>query len=147
MNWIPLRVIARPVTLLLIATSVIVLLRGHNEPGGGFIGGLMAASGFLVYALSFGCAAASRLLRTSPFHLIGSGLLVATASGLVALLRGQAFMTGQWWGELLELGKAGTVLLFDVGVYLVVLGAAVLMLVRLLDPTCAPARDTEEAPR
>jgi multicomponent Na+:H+ antiporter subunit A len=146
-GWIPLRVVARPVTLLLVATSVVVLLRGHNEPGGGFIGGLMAASGFLVYALAFGCPAASRLLRCSPIHLMGAGLLLAMASGLVALLRGQAYLTGQWWGQLLELGKAGTVLLFDVGVYLVVLGAAVLMLVRLLDPSCARGRSTGEAPR
>lgn len=134
MNWIPLRVISRPVTVLLVGISLIVLLRGHNEPGGGFIGGLLAACGFLVHALSFGPREALALIRCRPMRLIGSGLLLAVASGIVALVRGQPFLTGQWWGQLLNLGKAGTVLLFDAGVYLVVLGCTLLFVVRMLEP-------------
>lgn len=134
MNWIPLRVVSRPVTLLLVGMSVVVLLRGHNEPGGGFIGGLLAAAGFVVHALAFGPLPARRLLRTSPLALLAVGLLLAALSGVPALLQGQAFMTGQWWGELLSLGKFGTVLLFDVGVYLVVLGAVTLILLGVVDP-------------
>jgi multicomponent Na+:H+ antiporter subunit B len=143
MNWIPLRVLSRPVTLLLVGISIFVLLRGHNEPGGGFIGGLLAASGFLVHALTFGSTSAARLLRCPPLILAGCGLLLALGSGLVAVLRGQPFLTGQWWGQLLSLGKAGTVLLFDVGVYFVVLGCALLFLLRLLDPECASTSEKE----
>lgn len=134
MNWIPLRVLSRPLTLLLTGMSLLVLLRGHNEPGGGFIGGLLAAAGFVIYALASGAPAARRILRVSPTTLIAAGLLAATASGLPALLQGKEFMTAWWWGQLLEIGKVGTVLVFDAGVYLVVLGAVSLMLLRLLDP-------------
>ncbi len=134
MNWVPLRVVARPVTLLLVAMSVLVLLRGHNEPGGGFIGGLLAAAGFVVHALAHGPVSARRLLRISPLTILASGLLLAALSGVPGLLRGEAYLTGQWWGDLLSLGKFGTVLVFDVGVYLVVLGAVTLILLGVLDP-------------
>jgi multisubunit Na+/H+ antiporter MnhB subunit len=134
MNWIPLRAVSRPVTMLLVAMSVIVLLRGHNEPGGGFIGGLLAAAGFVVHALAFGPVPARRLLRTSPLTLLASGLLLAALSGVPGLVIDGAYMVGQWWGEMLSLGKFGTVLLFDVGVYLVVLGAVALVLLGVLDP-------------
>ncbi len=136
MNWVPLRAVSRPVTMLLVGMSVIVLLRGHNEPGGGFIGGLLAAAGFVVHGLAFGPGHARRLLRTSPLALLASGLLLATLSGVPGLLRGQPYLTAQWWGELLTLGKVGTVLLFDIGVYLVVLGAVALILLGALDPAC-----------
>ncbi len=141
MNWIPLRAVSRPVTMLLVGMSVLVLLRGHNEPGGGFIGGLLAAAGFVVQGLAFGPAPARRLLRTHPLNLLAAGLLLAALSGVPGLLRGAPYMAAQWWGEVLDLGKLGTVLLFDIGVYLVVLGAVTLILLGAIDPVC----DEEEA--
>ena len=60
-----------PVTLIL---SLLVFYRGHNEPGGGFIGGLMAAAGFIFYAMAFDTAEAERKLRVSPLMLIVAGL-------------------------------------------------------------------------
>lgn len=144
MNWIPLRVISRPMTLLLVGMSLLVLLRGHNEPGGGFIGGLLAAAGFAIYGLTFGGEPARRLLRISPVTLLAAGLLLAAGSGLPALLAHRPFMTGQWWGQLLQLGKLGTVLLFDVGVYLVVVGAIAYLLLGLLDPD--PGHHEEDEP-
>jgi multisubunit Na+/H+ antiporter MnhB subunit len=133
MNWLPLTVLSRPVMLLLVAMSVIVLLRGHNEPGGGFIGGLLAAAGFLVYALAHDATAARQLLRTSPVSLLGWGLLLAAGSGLPGMVGGQAFLTGQWGGSIPGIGKLSTVLLFDVGIYLVVLGAGAQLLLGLLE--------------
>ncbi len=144
MNWIPLRVISRPMTLLLVGMSLLVLLRGHNEPGGGFIGGLLAAAGFVVYGLAFGAEPARRLLRISPVTLLSAGLLLAAGSGIPALFTRRPFMTGLWWGQLLQLGKFGTVLLFDVGVYLVVLGAISYLLLGLLDPD--PGHSGEDEP-
>jgi multisubunit Na+/H+ antiporter MnhB subunit len=140
MNWIPLRTVARPVTMLLVGMSVLVLLRGHDEPGGGFIAGLLAAAGFVVDGLAHGPAHARQLLRTGPLGLLATGLLLAALSGVPGLLGGGAYLQARWWGELLTLGKVGTVLLFDIGVYLVVLGAVSLILLGALDP----ARDEKD---
>ncbi|MEO1237684.1 MAG: Na+/H+ antiporter subunit B [Planctomycetota bacterium] len=132
MNALVLRTTSRLLVVLLVVFSVLVLLRGHNEPGGGFIGGLLCALAFAAHALSFGVRPTRRLLRADPERLLGVGLLLALLSGAVALFRGQGFMTGQWWVEVPGVGKAGTVLLFDVGVYLVVLGGAMMILVGLM---------------
>jgi multicomponent Na+:H+ antiporter subunit B len=134
MNWIPLRTVSRPVTMLLVGMSLLVLLRGHNEPGGGFIGGLLAAAGFVVQGLAYGPVSARRLLRLHPLSILAAGLLLAALSGVPGLLLGLPFMTAQWWGEMLQLGKAGTVLVFDLGVYLVVLGAVTLILLEAITP-------------
>jgi multicomponent Na+:H+ antiporter subunit B len=121
-----------PVMLIL---SVIVLLRGHNEPGGGFVGGLLAAAGFSLYALAIGAAPARRVLRVDPRVLIGAGLLVASLSGLPALLQGAPYLEGRWMSLLLpgfpDPIKIGTPLAFDIGVYLLVLGGALLMVLTL----------------
>ncbi|MDJ0764058.1 MAG: MnhB domain-containing protein [Myxococcota bacterium] len=141
MNWIPLRVIASPVSIVLLVMSVLTLVRGHNEPGGGFIGGLLAASGFLVHALAFGPARGRRLLTVPPPVLLGLGILTVTVSGLFGLLQGQAFLTGQWWFEVPGLGKLSSVLIFDLGVYIVVCAAALQLLLWLLD---APSVDSDK---
>lgn len=121
-----------PVMLVL---SIVVLLRGHNEPGGGFVGGLLAATGFSLYALSHDATNARRVLRIDPIVLIGLGLLVAVLSGVPGLLGASAFLDG-FWGSLALPGfpealKVGTPLVFDIGVYMLVLGGAVLMVLTL----------------
>jgi multicomponent Na+:H+ antiporter subunit B len=118
--------------ILLVVYSLFVLLRGHDEPGGGFIGGLLAAAGFALFALAFDPAAARRLLAVDPRMILGTGLLIAAASGIRALLVAEPFMEA-WWmpGEVPGLGKLSTVLLFDVGVYLTVLGTALQILLTL----------------
>lgn len=122
----------RAVTPILIAFSLFMLLRGHNEPGGGFIGGLLAVTAFALYALAFDAREARRLLSVSPRFLTALGLLLAVASGALAWLAGGPFMEGLWLPlDLPAELKLGTVLLFDVGVYLVVVGAALLILLTL----------------
>lgn len=111
---------------LLLVFSIYLLLRGHDEPGGGFIAGLMAASAFALYAVAYGTVEMARLLRFEPHAIIGGGLLVALASGIPGLLLGRPFLSGLWWPisiNELEI-KLNTVLVFDIGVYLVVLGVA-----------------------
>jgi len=128
----------RAVTPILLSFSWFMLLRGHNEPGGGFIGGLLAVAAFVLYALAFDAQQARRLIRVSPRRLISLGLLLALASGCLGWLAGNPFMTGLWLPLTLpaEL-KLGSVLLFDVGVYMVVLGAVLLVLLTLSEePTC-----------
>jgi multicomponent Na+:H+ antiporter subunit B len=108
-----------PVALLF---SLYLLWRGHNEPGGGFVGGLVAAAGFTVYALSRGREALLRALRCPPVAIAGIGLLLALVSGLPALFGQAPFLTHQW--QIWDSGFAlGTALVFDIGVYLSVLGA------------------------
>ena len=129
-----LRTGARLLLALLLVFSVFELLRGHNEPGGGFIGGLLAASGFALYMLAFDAGAARKLLRVNPMTLVGGGLLVAAASGAAALFKGRPFLTGLWYPHPVPgIGKISTVLLFDVGVYLVVLGTALIVVFTLAE--------------
>lgn len=127
---------ARPLVPLLLLFSIFLLLRGHNEPGGGFAGGLVAAAAFTLLAISRDPATARRALFVEPQTLIGLGLLVAIGAGVVGLLMGDPLLTGQWFeialpgGLMLELG---TPLVFDVGVYLVVLGATLTMVLTLAE--------------
>jgi multicomponent Na+:H+ antiporter subunit B len=119
---------------LLLLFSIFLLLRGHNEPGGGFAGGLVAAAAFALYAIAHNVADARSALRIKPRTLIAVGLLVAVSSGLVSLLAGYPFMTGLWNNRALPvLGKVGTPLLFDIGVYLVVIGVTLLIIFSLAE--------------
>jgi multicomponent Na+:H+ antiporter subunit B len=125
---------ARYLLPLLLLFSVFLMLRGHNEPGGGFVGGLVAAAAFSLYALAYDVTTARRAMLLGPRSLIGLGLLAAVSSGLFALVNGQPFMTGVWSGrELPVLGKAGTPLLFDAGVYMVVLGVMLTIIYTLAE--------------
>lgn len=110
---------------LLLLFSLFLLLRGHNDPGGGFAGGLVASAGFALLATAAGVPAARSLLRIDTRTLLGVGLTVAIASGLIGMLLGRPFLTGTWVTLALPDGSSfyvGTPLLFDIGVYLVVIG-------------------------
>jgi multicomponent Na+:H+ antiporter subunit A len=119
------RTAARLLMPLLLLFAVFLVLRGHNEPGGGFVGGLVAASAFALYGIAFGVPRARQAMLVRPLTLLGAGLLIALVSGLPAVLRGQPFLTAVWIADPVALG---TPLLFDVGVFLVV-GGVVLMMV------------------
>ncbi len=120
---------------LLLLFSVFLLLRGHDEPGGGFIGGLVAATAIIVYALATSPRAGRSLLRIDPIRLIGLGLLVAAASGLVSLARSLPAFTGEW--VTLAVGefslKIGTPLIFDIGVFLLVVGITLAVVLSLME--------------
>jgi len=121
MNSIIFRVgssIVLPIALLL---SLYLLWRGHNEPGGGFIGGLIAAAGYACYALPRGYTALKNVQPVDSLQLVALGLGAALISGMPGLLGEAAYLTHVWMENR---GMAlGTTLLFDVGVYLTVLGA------------------------
>jgi multicomponent Na+:H+ antiporter subunit B len=117
---------------LMALVSVFMLLRGHNEPGGGFIGGMLMAIALALHVLTQGARSLPDVLRIRPRTLVGLGLLLAALSGCIAFLAGQPFLAGQWLAVPIPgIGKAGSVLLFDIGVYLVVLGATMMILVAL----------------
>ncbi len=119
---------------LLLLFSFFLLLRGHNEPGGGFVGGLVAAAAFALYVLAMDVKAAREILKVDPRVLIAVGVLTAASSGVLSLLTGKPFLTALWLKQPLPvLGKVGTPLLFDVGVYLLVLGVTLMIIFALVE--------------
>jgi len=124
MTSLILRTGARVLMPLLLLFGIFLLLRGHNEPGGGFAGGLVVAAAYALHTFAFGVGAARRALLVNPTRLAASGLLLALGSGLLAAARGREFLTSLWlapqWG-------IGTPLLFDLGVFLVVIGVVLTM--------------------
>lgn len=119
---IVLRTVSRLMLPVLLLLSVFMLLRGHNLPGGGFIGGLVASSAIILQMIAFGPAYARNVLQVNYLTLAAVGVLTAAAFGLPALFLGQPFMTAFWIPEPIPgIGKIGTPVLFDVGVFLTVI--------------------------
>ena len=120
-----LDVFVRALYPLMLAASVWILLRGHNEPGGGFIAGLVAVAATAMLAVARGAEVALRRMPLGPQRLAAAGVLLSLASGLPALAQGEAFLTHLW--ATVPLGvtdlKVSTVLAFDVGVFAAVWGA------------------------
>lgn len=121
MNSLILRAATRVLMPLLLLFALFMLLRGHNEPGGGFVAGLVVAAAFALQAFAFGVPAARRGLRVEPEKLLGAGLLVALCTGLSAVAAGQPFLSSMWWGGF------GSPFVFDFGVFLVVIGVVLTM--------------------
>ena len=117
-----LAITLRWLVVQLVIVSFFLLLRGHDQPGGGFSGGLLAASGVIIMTIANGAAAGRQLLHFHPLSYIGTGLMMALFAG--ALKIGAPFLTSVWITVPLGITtlKLGSPLLFDMGVYLVVLG-------------------------
>jgi multisubunit Na+/H+ antiporter MnhB subunit len=120
---------------LLLLFALFLLMRGHNQPGGGFVGGLVVAASFILYSIAFGIRAAQRALLVQPPTLLGIGLLVALVSGLPGVAHGQPFMTSIWTtvGSGSAAFAVGTPLVFDVGVFLAVIGVVLTIVFTLAD--------------
>ena len=119
----------RFITPLLLLFAVFLFYRGHNEPGGGFIAGLVAASAFSLMVIADGVKSARRAMRADPRGMLAFGLALAVGSGFFALISSTPYMTGVWV-EIptpLGTGKLGTPILFDLGVFFIVLGATMTM--------------------
>ena len=108
----------------MLAAALVVWFRGHNEPGGGFIAGLLAVAASSAWALAFGERAARRLLPLPPAALAALGVGLSMLAGVPALLLGKPFLT-HLAGDVLLGGLVlplSTVMLFDFGVMLCVWG-------------------------
>ena len=134
-----LQTAARLLMPLLLLFAVFLLLRGHNQPGGGFVGGLVVAASFVLYSIAFGVDAARRALIVRTSTLLGVGLLVAFVSGLPAVVAGHAFMTALW--TTVAAGSMaiaiGTPLVFDIGVCLAVIGVVLTIVFTLAEAVLA----------
>ena len=116
--------------------SLYLLLRGHNSPGGGFIAGVMTALGILLQSIATDLRYVRLVFRVEPRLLAGIGLLTSLTTGLVPMLFEYPFLTSTfahlhapWLGEV-ELASA---FFFDLGVYGVVVGGTLLMIMTLAE--------------
>ena len=124
--------VARPLFWLMLAVSVFILFRCHDEPGGGFVGGLVAALAVTIVALADRVPAARRRLRAHPVVIIGTGVVMAMVSGLPGLFIDGSFLAHQWL-HFSNGFKIGTTMLYDLGVYLVVMGGMLALVFRLYE--------------
>lgn len=112
--------------------SIWVLFRGHNAPGGGFIGGLVSASGFALYLLANGAESLRKIIKIDLQIVLALGFSFTLLSGLLALFQNKIFLTSIWIKVRFFPLQIGSPILFDVGVYLIVL-SSVLTIILLLE--------------
>jgi multicomponent Na+:H+ antiporter subunit B len=129
MRSIILQTATRYLLPILLLFSFFLLLRGHYYPGGGFVGGLVASIAFVLHSFANGTEATMKILRRKPLSLIPIGLAISAFSVFLPTFFGLPPMTGLWLEEKITfLGMVGTALLFDIGVYCVVVGVVLTIL-------------------
>ena len=119
---------------LAMTVGLYIFLRGHNQPGGGFIAGLVVSIAILMQYMASGFSFADQRLRFDHHTLIGAGVLIAAATGLGSLVFGAPFLTSAFdYFSLPLIGEfeLATAMLFDIGVALTVVGAVMLALAQL----------------
>jgi multicomponent Na+:H+ antiporter subunit B len=137
MNSIILKTTTNFVLALLLMFSAFVLLRGHYYPGGGFVGGLIAAIAFVLHSFAYGLKSTRQLLRIHPGFLMPFGFLIAVLSAVAPIvLQDLPFMTALWFeNKLPVIGLVGSALFFDIGVYFVVIGASLSIIFTVTETT------------
>ena len=120
-----------PLTLIF---GLYLAFKGHNEPGGGFIGGLCLAVSLVLYRMSHGSAEFDRLIPFHPRWLVAAGLMIALLTALYPLVvQGMPLLTSEEYA--FAIGEAHfhftTAVFFDIGVMLVVVGVSVGVIGRL----------------
>ncbi|CAM3802599.1 MnhB domain-containing protein [Deinococcus frigens] len=127
-----LKTISRAAFALVMLFALLLLWRGHNAPGGGFIAGLMTVGALILHRIANGDSA----LRLDPVKFIPWGLALSLTTGLVPYLLGRSFLKSDYGyittaltGEF----EWATALLFDLGVYLVVVGAGLSLAYALIE--------------
>ncbi|KAA0579745.1 monovalent cation/H+ antiporter subunit A [Azospirillum sp. B21] len=126
--------IARLLFPLILMVALFLLLRGHDLPGGGFAAGLTVAIAMILQYMFGGTQWVEARLRVLPMRWMGIGILLAAGTGLGAWIFGRPFLTSYFaYAELPVLGKipVASALLFDIGVFALVVGATILILIAL----------------
>ncbi len=129
MNSLILRTATKILVSLMLLFSIFIMLRGHNEPGGGFVGGLIASTAFGLYAVAYGPQAVRNAIYFDPRKIAMFGLGLGILAGIIGILAKGVFLTGTWT----HLGgiAIGTPVLFDLGVYFVVVGAVMTLILAM----------------
>lgn len=141
-----LETLSRLMLPLALLISVFIFLRGHNLPGGGFIAGLITSVALVLQYIASGIDWVERRLALNYQRLAGAGVLIAGLTGLGSLVFDHNFLTSAFghveWPLVGEFELA-TAMLFDLGVYLTVVGSTLLILVNLGRLSLAPAASKE----
>jgi multicomponent K+:H+ antiporter subunit A len=140
---------ARVLLPFALVVAVYLFLRGHNQPGGGFIAGLVTAVALVMQYMSLGRDRAERLLDTNFVRLVGAGIAIAGLTGMGAWLFGRPFLTSaHGHSHLPVIGELplASAALFDLGVYLAVVGATMLTLSALGAATRPPVEGVRATP-
>ena len=129
--------------------SVYLLFAGHNQPGGGFVGGIVAGAAVSLQYLIGGIGRVRRLSRAHPWTVLGTGLALSAATAAAPLLTGKPLLRAQAWElhpPLLGTVRLASTTVFDVGVYLVVVGLALMMFESFGDNIETPPQPDDAQP-
>lgn len=127
-NDVILKTVVKAVVLIILTFSIYLFLSGHHTPGGGFIGGLVMASAFVLLFLTYDVETVSEGIPISFKKLSGIGVLISTGSAIVPVLFGQPFLNQSYgYFDLPIFGETGlsTVTIFEAGIALTVVGVVV----------------------
>ncbi|MFC7372278.1 Na(+)/H(+) antiporter subunit B [Fictibacillus iocasae] len=135
-NDVILKTTANIIVFIILAFSINSFFSGHNAPGGGFVGGLMASGALLLLYISYGMEAMKRVIRVDFRYFIGAGLLIAVLTGSGSFLFGAEFFShtfGYFNFPLLGKTELATAMLFDLGVYLTVVGITMTIILAIAE--------------
>ncbi|MBT6121334.1 Na(+)/H(+) antiporter subunit B [bacterium] len=128
--------VSRLIFLFIIIFSIYLFLKGHNEPGGGFIAGIAASIPLILLAMSLGVPTVQRVLKIDSLSLAATGLILAYGTSFIPTLLGYPFLFQKMihthipiLGEL----HIGTPVLFDLGVFMVVVGVSTKIIFSFLE--------------
>ena len=135
-NDMMFQVFIRLIAIVVVTFSIYLFFSGHNEPGGGFIGGLMTAIAILVLYLIFGKEQIKKALPLNYTYMMGVGLLLGAFTGIISWIFGYPYLTQFFdyfqipgFGEV----ELTTALIFDLGVYLLVVGCAMTLILTIVE--------------
>ncbi|MCA0969037.1 Na(+)/H(+) antiporter subunit B [Halobacillus litoralis] len=133
-NDIILRTTTTLIAFILLGFSIYLFFAGHNNPGGGFIGGLMTSAAFVLMYMAYGVKAMQKILPINFRLMLTVGLTIAVATGIGSFMFGEPFLSqSDAYFQLPVLGKThlATALLFDLGVYLTVIGVTMTIILTI----------------
>ncbi|WP_456275390.1 Na(+)/H(+) antiporter subunit B [Bacillus sp. AK128] len=135
-NDLILKTTTNIIVFIILAFSFKLFLAGHNMPGGGFIGGLMTSGAIILMYLTYGFSPIKKVIRVPFTVLISIGLTIAVATGVGSFIFDQPFLshTDEYF-YLPILGKThlATAVLFDIGVYLTVIGVTMTIILSIAE--------------
>lgn len=129
MNSVILQIASKYIKWLLVFFALVALYRGHNYPGGGFIGGLLVGLSIIFQSFAYNARSASNSLKIRPESYLALGVMLILISVIPGVFVEGTFMSGVWGSlDLPLLGelKQGTPFLFDIGVFLAVIGVTLM---------------------